>query len=167
MSDQPMTPDEKREWIIKMRLKFCNRPEYPETSKLITAQGMLNQEYFEPPADWKLYPQIQREWTEEFRGLLIQGIKEFGIGQFRSISQKYLPDWTPNELRLKTIKLIGRQNLSSYKNWKGGEEEIAEEYRKNKEIGQKFGCWKGGCLVNDDEGLIEESMKIKRVKTCE
>lgn len=78
----------------------------------------------------------------------------------------------PNELRLKTMRLIGRQNLQEYKFWKGGAEEIAKEYEWNKSIGLKLGCWKSGVLVYDDSGKVadliaERSLDAQRTLSSE
>lgn len=61
-------------------------------------------------------------------------------------------------MRVKTIRIIGRQNLQLYKGWKGNGDAIAREYEKNKEVGLKFGTWKQGCLVYDDDGLVEQEL---------
>lgn len=57
---------------------------------------------------------------------------------------------------MKTIRLIGRQNLQIYKDqcWKGDANDIAREYERNKAIGLKLGQWKQGVLVYDDDGLV-------------
>lgn len=68
------------------------------------------------------------------------------------------PFQSGNDLRLKTIRLIGRQNLQLYKGWKGNGDAIAKEYERNKEVGLKFGTWKQGCLVYDDDGLVEQEL---------
>lgn len=61
-------------------------------------------------------------------------------------------------MRVKTIRIIGRQNLQLYKGWKGNGDAIAREYEKNKEVGLKFGTWKQGCLVYDDDGFVEQEL---------
>jgi len=58
------------------------------------------------------------------------------------------------DLRVKTMRLIGRQNLQLYKEWKGDENAIKIEYEKNKNIGLKTGMWKAGTLVYDDNGVV-------------
>ncbi|KAJ3323485.1 hypothetical protein HDV06_001762 [Boothiomyces sp. JEL0866] len=156
-----------RDWIKQTRLLFCKRNEFPETKNMINSDGTLNQEYFQPPKGMVLTEPIVRQWTEKQKALLIQGISEHGIGQFRRISQSLLPEWTPQELRLKTIRLIGRQNLQLYKNWKGSEEDIKREYAQNKAIGQKFGCWKNNCLVYDDEGKVLNELKANKKQKIE
>jgi hypothetical protein len=164
---------EKQAWIIQMRLSFCVRQEFPETKQIIHSDGSLNQEYFQPPKGMVLQEPQSRSWTDQNRLLLIQGIEEHGIGQFRKISQQYLPDWvsllnqTPNELRLKTIRLIGRQNLQLYKGWKGNEMEIKQEFEYNKQIGLEFNSWKSNVLVYDDDGLVLDALKNRKRKKLE
>ena len=33
------------------------------------------------------------------------------------------------------------------------------EYKKNKEIGEKTGCWKAGVLVEDDNGSVKKALE--------
>jgi hypothetical protein len=61
-------------------------------------------------------------------------------------------------LRVKCIRLIGRQNLQLYREWKGNADDIAREYEANKEIGLKYGSWKQGVLVYDDDGNVEKAL---------
>lgn len=61
-------------------------------------------------------------------------------------------------MRVKCIRLIGRQNLQMYREWKGNEQDIAREYEANKEIGLKYGSWKQGVLVYDDDGNVEKAL---------
>lgn len=48
------------------------------------------------------------------------------------------------------MRLIGRQNLSEYKGWKGNEKDIMEEYELNRATGLRTNCWRGGLLVSAD-----------------
>jgi hypothetical protein len=57
------------------------------------------------------------------------------------------------------MRMMGRQNLQLYKDWKGNEKDIAREYELNKAIGLKYGAWKGGTLVADDEGLVAKAIE--------
>ncbi|KAI9497499.1 hypothetical protein BDB00DRAFT_756460 [Zychaea mexicana] len=155
---------EKQEWIKKMRLKFCIRPEFEITKNMIYADGTLNQDYFRPPKGVK---EEARKWTEVEKELLIKGIEKHGIGSFGDISKESLPKWSTNDLRIKCIRLIGRQNLQMYKGWKGNADDIAREYRRNKEIGLKYGTWKQGVLVYDDEGLVEKALLEQKNKDNE
>ncbi|KAG0255038.1 hypothetical protein DFQ27_006490 [Actinomortierella ambigua] len=157
--EQPSTPSEKpqvltslrpghvltdrQRRINELRLKFCVRDEFPITQKMIHPDGTLNQE-----------AEVARKWTDKERDLLIKGIEKHGIGHFREISEEFLSAWSGNDLRVKTMRLVGRQNLQLYKDWKGGEAEMARELELNKAIGLKYGAWKAGTLVADDEGMV-------------
>ncbi|KAJ1921073.1 hypothetical protein H4219_000931 [Mycoemilia scoparia] len=151
----------KHSWVRQMRLKFSRRPDFPETQNIIDDAGDLNQDYFKPPKDLKPVP--ERKWGEEEKLKLVEGIEKYGIGHFREISENLLDQWSPNDLRMKAIRVMGRQNLQLYKDWKGNAEAIKREYERNKEIGLRFNTWKGGALVYDDDGhvlkAIEESNK--------
>ncbi|KAM3584299.1 hypothetical protein VKS41_003123 [Umbelopsis sp. WA50703] len=147
---------ERQDWIKHMRLKFCIRPEFEITKTMIHEDGTLNQDYFRPPKGAK--PEEARKWTDDDKQLLIQGIEKYGIGHFTEISRELLPKWSGNDLRVKTIRIIGRQNLQLYKDWKGNADAIAKEYEFNKTVGLKFGTWKQGCLVYDDDGLVEQEL---------
>jgi hypothetical protein len=54
--------------------------------------------------------------------------------------------------------LIGRQNLQLYRDWKGDREAITKEYEFNKSVGLKYGTWKQGVLVYDDDGNVEKAL---------
>ncbi|KAI8049354.1 hypothetical protein BDF21DRAFT_498616 [Thamnidium elegans] len=159
--EENITPEElvikkKQEWIKQFRLKFCVREEFEITKNMIYLDGSLNQDYFRPPKGLK--KEEARKWTDVERGLLIQGIEKYGIGHFGEMSKEYLPKWSTNDLRVKSIRLIGRQNLQMYRGWKGNEQDIAREYEANKEIGLKYGSWKQGVLIYDDDGNVEKAL---------
>ncbi|KAK9729083.1 hypothetical protein K7432_000526 [Basidiobolus ranarum] len=155
---------ERQEWIKNMRLKFCVRPEFEVTKNIIHEDGMLNQEYFLPPKGVKLEAEPERKWTEAERALLIQGIQQYGIGHFREISEALLPQWSGNDLRVKSMRLVGRQNLQLYKDWKGSPEDIEREYERNKAIGLKYNTWKNSTLVYDDAGLVLKAIEESEPK---
>ncbi|KAF9582781.1 hypothetical protein BGW38_010768 [Lunasporangiospora selenospora] len=149
----PRVFNARQQRINELRLKFCAREEFPITKNMIHSDGTLNQE---PPRG----PKVEaRKWTEKERDLLIKGIEKYGIGHFREISEEFLSQWSGNDLRVKSIRLMGRQNLQLYKDWKGNEQDIAREFELNKAIGLKYGAWKGGCLVADDEGLVAKAIE--------
>jgi len=54
---------------------------------------------------------------------------------------------------------MGRQNLQLYKDWKGNEQDMAREFELNKAIGLKYGAWKAGTLVADDEGMVAKAIE--------
>lgn len=55
--------------------------------------------------------------------------------------------------------MIGRQNLQLYRGWKGNADDIAREYAYNKGLGLKYGTWKQGVLVYDDDGKVEKELR--------
>ncbi|ORX67568.1 hypothetical protein DL89DRAFT_269365 [Linderina pennispora] len=138
---------QKQEWVKQMRLQFSRRPEFPETHNMIDDEGMLNQEYFQPPKD-AVAPK-ERKWGDDEKRRLLEGIEKHGIGHFREISEESLPEWSGNDLRMKAIRLMGRQNLQLYKGWKGDAAAI----------GLKHGTWKGGALVYDDDGVVLKAIQ--------
>ncbi|CEG71811.1 hypothetical protein RMATCC62417_07480 [Rhizopus microsporus] len=146
---------EKQEWVKRFRLKFCVRDEFEITKNMIYPDGTLNQDYFRPPKGPR---EEARKWTEVEKTLLIEGIEKYGIGHFGEISKELLPKWSTNDLRVKCIRLIGRQNLQLYRDWKGNAEDIAREYEANKAIGLKYGTWKQGVLIYDDDGKVEKEL---------
>ncbi|KAG0325508.1 hypothetical protein BGZ99_000562 [Dissophora globulifera] len=149
--------DARQQRINELRLKFCVRDEFPITKNMIHADGTLNQDYFRPPKGAKA--EVVRKWTEKERELLISGIEKHGIGHFREIAEEFLPSWSGNDLRVKSMRLMGRQNLQLYKDWKGTEQDMAREFELNKAIGLKYGAWKAGTLVADDDGLVAKAIE--------
>ncbi|ORZ28514.1 hypothetical protein BCR41DRAFT_418577 [Lobosporangium transversale] len=150
--------DARQRRINEIRLKFCIRDEFPITKNMIHPDGTLNQDYFRPPRGSKPV-EVARKWTDKERELLIKGIEKYGIGHFREISEEFLPLWSGNDLRIKTMRLVGRQNLQLYKDWKGNEQDLAREFELNKAIGLKYGAWKAGTLVADDDGLVAKAIE--------
>ncbi|KAL9539696.1 hypothetical protein MBANPS3_010113 [Mucor bainieri] len=146
----------RRNWVMFMRNQFSVRAEFPSTETILKTNGRLNQEYFRPRAE--IHAKEERAWTEAERNLLIQGIQKYGIGNWNDIRKELLKEWTSNDLRLKCIRLIGRQNLQLYKDWKGNADKIQQEYESNKRIGLKYGTWKQSVLVYDDDGKVEEEL---------
>ncbi|KAG0094328.1 hypothetical protein BGZ93_007345 [Podila epicladia] len=162
-TEQDATPkvervfDARQQRINEIRLKFCVRDEFPITKNMIHSDGTLNQDYFRPPKGAKA--EVARKWTDKERELLIKGIEKHGIGHFREISEEFLPAWSGNDLRVKSMRLMGRQNLQLYKDWKGTEQDMAREFELNKAIGLKYGTWKAGTLVADDDGLVAKAIE--------
>jgi hypothetical protein len=73
--------------------------------------------YFKPPKN--AVPVVSKKWTDTEKELLLQGLAEYGVGHFREISERLLPEWAPNDLRVKAIRLMGRQNLQLYRGMLG------------------------------------------------
>lgn len=61
-------------------------------------------------------------------------------------------------IKAKANRMMGRQSLADYVNWKGDEKMIEFEYQRNKAIGLHLNHWKGGVLVNDDEGKVKHML---------
>eukprot|EP01137_Pigoraptor_chileana_P009760 Opistho-2@58477 len=148
------TDSDKAAWVAAMRLRFCAQKEFPETANMVLADGSLNREYFRT----RIAKQKERKWTDVERRLLLEGIAKHGIGHFGDIAADTLSEWSAHDLRLKTQKLMGRQNLALYKGWKGDEAAVLAEYERNKEIGMRLSCWKSGYLVADEAGLVEREL---------
>lgn len=36
---------------------------------------------------------------------------------------------------------------------------VEEEFRKNRLVGERTGCWKGGVLVEDDSGSVKRALE--------
>ncbi|KAI9002134.1 hypothetical protein DFJ74DRAFT_696729 [Hyaloraphidium curvatum] len=155
------TVEDKRRWIVAMRLKFCRTDHIGNadpTNPLVLEDGSINQDYFRSLAE--PVESASRVWRAEERGLLIRGIAKHGIGHFREIAEdeelRPLSYWSPNDLRIKAMRLIGRQNLARYRDWKGEEGAITAEWNRNRRIGTALGAWKGSTLVSDEKGLVEQ-----------
>ncbi|KAI7875067.1 uncharacterized protein EV154DRAFT_526790 [Mucor mucedo] len=155
-TDDELTMKARQEWITQFRLKFCAHDDPDPSKNVIHPDGSLNQDYFRPPKDAKI--EEARKWGEAEKALLIEGIEKHGIGHFGEISKESLPKWSTNDLRVKCIRLIGRQNLQLYRDWKGNAEDITREYEANKKIGLEYGSWKQGVLVYDDAGNVEKAL---------
>ena len=46
----------------------------------------------------------------------------------------------------------------------GGREAVEAEFKINKEIGEKTGCWKTGYLVEDDNGSVKQALEELKSK---
>ncbi|CAO0789671.1 unnamed protein product [Mucor circinelloides] len=152
----------RRNWVLFIRNQFSVRAEFPSTETMLKPNGRLNQEYFRPKAETN--HKEEQTWTDAEKDLLIQGIQKYGIGNWNDIRKELLNEWTSNDLRLKCIRLIGRQNLQLYKNWKGNAVEIQQEYENNKRIGLKYDTWKQSVLVYDDDGQVEKELMAHHQK---
>ncbi|KAL7321239.1 hypothetical protein PS15m_001029 [Mucor circinelloides] len=148
----------RRNWVLFMRNQFSVRAEFPSTETILKPNGR----YFRPKAETN--HKEEQTWTDAEKGLLIQGIQKYGIGNWNDIRKELLNEWTSNDLRLKCIRLIGRQNLQLYKNWKGNADEIQQEYENNKRIGLKYDTWKQSVLVYDDDGQVEKELMAHHQK---
>ena len=42
---------------------------------------------------------------------------------------------------------------------------VDEEFRKNRELGEATGCWRGGVLVEDDVGSVRKALAARDKET--
>ena len=106
----------------------------------------------------------ERVWGRKERDLLFEGIEHYGVGQWKDISSNLLPDWGEQAIRLWTMRMLGSQSLARYIGWKASQEEVEEEREKNRDLGKRLGCWKGGMLVEDDEGTVAMELEKAAAK---
>lgn len=141
-----VTP-ERLEWICEMRRRF-SKPE------MLNEDGSIRQEYFKP--DKVLIADKKRKWGNKERELLYKGLEKYGVGNWKDIGDEFLPDWDDQQLRIKSGRMLGTQSLARYVGWKGDRTAVDEEYERNKQIGIELGCWKGGVLVEDEDGSVRK-----------
>lgn len=140
---------ERERWVLDIRKIFTPK-------EMLNKDGTLNKDYFKPNF---LTSKTEKKWTEKEKEALYTGISLYGIGNWKQIQTNCdLEEWLGSELSTKTRKIIGRQSLRLYNNWKGSKEDCEKEFKKNKEIGEKLGCWRGGVLVNDNNGEVEKEI---------
>jgi len=49
----------------------------------------------------------------------IKALEKHGVGNWREISEQYLPKWDDQAIRIKASRLMGSQSLARYIGWKG------------------------------------------------
>ena len=49
----------------------------------------------------------------------MKALEKHGVGNWRDISEQYLPKWDDQAIRIKASRLIGSQSLARYVGWKG------------------------------------------------
>ena len=49
----------------------------------------------------------------------MQALEKHGVGNWREISEQYLPKWDDQAIRIKASRLMGSQSLARYIGWKG------------------------------------------------
>ncbi len=50
---------------------------------------------------------------------VVQALEKHGIGNWREISEQYLPKWDDQAIRIKASRLMGSRSLARYVGWKG------------------------------------------------
>ena len=51
--------------------------------------------------------------------IILQALEKHGVGNWRQISEQYLPKWDDQAIRIKASRLMGSQSLARYVGWKG------------------------------------------------
>ena len=131
-----MPRDEK--WVMHMRTQLCP----PE---MVDQDGNFEEVYFKPRM------RNNMEWTEKEKNGLIEGVVEFGVGHWMQIRRAKLREWDEVEIRLKCARLMGRQDLSEYQDWKGDAAQMEQERAKNKAAADAGkGVWVAGVLASEN-----------------
>lgn len=139
---------ERLQWVHDMRSAFS-------PAAMLTDEGSINQEFFKPT---KVVMVDDKKWDNNQRDLLYQALEKHGVGNWREISEQYLPKWDDQAIRIKASRLMGSQSLARYIGWKGNREAVDAERAVNKAIGDRTGCWKAGVLVEDDAGSVKKAL---------
>lgn len=61
-------------------------------------------------------------------------------------------------IRIKAARMLGTQSLARHVGWKGNRATVDAEREKHRQLGEKLGCWKGGVLVEDDNGSVAKAL---------
>ncbi|KAK3273726.1 hypothetical protein CYMTET_18048 [Cymbomonas tetramitiformis] len=131
-------------WANKMRLAVS-------PAECLDAEGGLVQDFFKPK---KVVFVEAKVWANEDTENLYKGLEKYGIGQWSAMRHELLPKWEQLKLKVKASRLLGAQSIARYTGMKMTRSEVDAEYKINKEIGDRTGCWKAGVLVENDEGSV-------------
>ena len=106
---------------------------------MVNEDGSINHRYFlDTPG---------RYWSEQDQAQLLQGIGEFGVGEHHLIQEKYLPQKTFIDVKLRTCLLLGIYDITDYYGYK--DVETFEQIRqKNLEHAAQTGKLKHGIYLN-------------------
>lgn len=146
---------EKIAWGNSMRRQFS-----PQGVSL--EDGSINQDFFKPKRIIIQLTEAKR-WGESEKLALLQGIEKHGVGKWREIIQDHaeLSRYDDQFIRLKTARLLGTQSLARHMGWKGDAAAVQQEYEFHKRLGEELGCWKGGVLVENDQGSVAQALADK------
>ena len=139
--EENINNEEEIPWYIRMRKKLS----LPES---ILKDGTFNADYFQPKTE------NEEEWSDIQDKILINNIKEFGLGKWSEIKRKDLGKWSENEIRLQASVLLKAQRFEDYYpiNWKPKtDEEINIMILKVEKESKENGFW------NEDLGLATDS----------
>ena len=126
--------------------------------------GELVQAFFRPK---KVLVQVEgagRRWGEEERARLAAGLERHGVGAWAAIRADGLGEWGEQDLRVKTCRALGVQNLQRLQGWRGSAQEQAAVQGQHKALGERLGCWKNGTLVENFSGDVAKALRELQVK---
>eukprot|EP01023_Acetabularia_acetabulum_P038080 TRINITY_DN363_c0_g2_i1.p3 TRINITY_DN363_c0_g2~~TRINITY_DN363_c0_g2_i1.p3 ORF type:complete len:154 (-),score=19.16 TRINITY_DN363_c0_g2_i1:35-496(-) len=132
--------DVKKDWFLELRKKVC------PLDMLNTTKNELNQDFFRPDVVVK-FEHRKYPWGEGQQNKLIAGLGEYGFGKWKEIQIEYFGDYPLQLIIIRASRIVGRQDMSEYAGWKPSEEELKDEFNKNKTIGLQQGTWRFGCLM--------------------
>jgi hypothetical protein len=64
----------------------------------------------------------------------------------------------PNLANLPALSCSGCPPCQHLRSVCKGREAVEREFAKNKELGERLGCWKGGILVEDSQGSVAAAL---------
>jgi hypothetical protein len=124
---------------------------------MLQPDGAVDQQFFRPKQ--VVIMNDAKKWGDAERDLLYQGLEKHGVGKWREIGEELLPGWDDQQLRVKASRLMGTQSLARHVGWKGDRKAVEAEYAQHKRIGEATCCWKGGVLVEDDNGSVKRYLE--------
>ena len=134
--------EQRKKYLLEMRKRFC------PSEMLEGDTGMLREEYFRPPKPKKIISEAEEE-------LIVKSLETHGFGAWEEIAKEHFPDVDRNELRIKCMELVGKQDLSEYMGRKMTKEELDAEREKNLIEGKekKLLVW-GKVMADEKHGVL-------------
>ena len=126
--------------------------------------GELLQAFFRPKKVLVQVAGSERRWGEEERARLAMGLERHGVGAWTAIRADFLENWGEQDLRVKTCRALGVQNLQRLQGWRGSVVEQAAVHEQHRTLGQALGCWKNGTLVENFEGAAARGLRDLQAK---
>lgn len=99
------------------------------------------------------------QWGAKEKEEFYDGLTKFGVGSWKAMKDHY-NSLAPHDLRLKLMRLIGRQDLGEYFGLRLTEADVAAQFERNQKIGREHKhLWKNGMIVKDEQGTAERLIK--------
>eukprot|EP00924_Labyrinthula_sp_SR-Ha-C_P005123 maker-scaffold_1-snap-gene-22.63-mRNA-1 protein AED:0.00 eAED:0.00 QI:71/1/1/1/0/0/2/101/144 len=112
---------------------------------LLFPNGSIDPNYFRSRNKEALHENWVHDKNHE---KLVKGIEKYGIGSWKKIKENLLPDWSETVLMIRTIQLIGKQNLTEYVGKKFTEEQLEAERKKNVQYAAENNLLANGVLID-------------------